>query len=139
MDKRRKYSVEEEEAKQAEFLKVLKEHNGIISYACDATGVTRSILARWRRDDVLFDGAYQDIIEDAVDFVEMQLFKHMKRGSTGAVIFYLKTKGKHRGYIERSEVDHRPPRVGQVDPTKLSNEALAEVLKAHDIKEHKKK
>lgn len=135
---RKKWDGEEEEAKQVEFLKALKEHNGIISYACDKTGVTRTVVARWRKQDVLFSGAFDDIVEDAVDFVEMQLFKHMKRGSTGAVIFYLKTKGKHRGYIERSEVDHRPPRVGQVDPTKLSNEALAEVLKAHDIKEHKK-
>ena len=134
---RKKFTGEEEEVKQAEFLKELKKHNGIISYACDATGVSRTVVNRWRKQDVLFSGAFDDIVEDAVDFVEMQLFKHMKRGSTGAVIFYLKTKGKHRGYIERSEVDHRPPRVGQVDPTKLSNEALAEVLKAHDIKESK--
>ena len=29
----------------------------------------------------------------------------MKDGSTSATIFYLKTKGKKRGYIERSELD----------------------------------
>ena len=29
----------------------------------------------------------------------------MKDGNTSATIFYLKTKGKKRGYIERSELD----------------------------------
>ena len=32
----------------------------------------------------------------------------MKEGSTSATIFFLKTKGKKRGYIERQEIDLSP-------------------------------
>ena len=42
--------------------------------------------------------------EIALDFVESELHKQIKKGSAGAAIFYLKTKGKKRGYIETTEV-----------------------------------
>ena len=34
----------------------------------------------------------------------VQLHKQIKKGNTTGTIFYLKTKGKKRGYIERTEV-----------------------------------
>ena len=44
----------------------------------------------------------------AIDFVESKMFKKIDKGDKGSeslMIFYLKTKAKHRGYIERQEVD----------------------------------
>ena len=41
----------------------------------------------------------------ALDFAESQLYKQIADNSTAATIFYLKTKGKHRGYIEKTEHD----------------------------------
>ena len=40
-----------------------------------------------------------------MDFAESQLHQQIKDGSVAATIFYLKTKGKKRGYIEKSELD----------------------------------
>ena len=40
----------------------------------------------------------------ALDFAESQLHKQIAKQSTAATIFYLKTKGKKRGYIERQEI-----------------------------------
>jgi hypothetical protein len=40
-----------------------------------------------------------------LDFAESQLFKSIQNGSDTATIFYLKCKGKKRGYIDRAEVD----------------------------------
>ena len=34
---------------------------------------------------------------------ESQLHKQILKGNTSATIFYLKTKGKNRGYVERHE------------------------------------
>ena len=41
----------------------------------------------------------------ALDFGETQLHAQIREGNTSATIFFLKTKGKRRGYIERSEMD----------------------------------
>lgn len=38
-----------------------------------------------------------------LDYAESRLFDLMATGELGAIIFYLKTQGKARGYIERSE------------------------------------
>jgi hypothetical protein len=40
-----------------------------------------------------------------LDFTEMELIKQIKAGNMTAIIFYLKCKGKIRGYIERSAVE----------------------------------
>lgn len=45
-------------------------------------------------------------LDIALDFAESELFKQIKEGNITGVIFFLKTKGKKRGYIERSEFDH---------------------------------
>lgn len=118
------------------FLIKLREYRGIQTRALEDMQITRSMVERWRSRDSDFDAAVIEIEETAIDFVEEQLFAHMKRGSTAAVIFYLKTKAKHRGYIERSELQVESNTLsGKVDPSKLSTEALKEILKTHEIKQ----
>lgn len=129
-----KYNREETELLKTAFLQELEKSRGVIKYACDATGLSRDMVSGWQQSDREFSQAFNDIIEGAIDFVESQLFAHMKRGSTAAVIFYLKTKGKHRGYVERSEVDTNPPAMANLDPSKLSDKALDEILENYEIK-----
>lgn len=38
------------------------------------------------------------------DMAEGELYKKIKNGDTTAIIFYLKTQAKERGYVERQEV-----------------------------------
>jgi len=57
------------------------------------------------KEDEEFAQAVKEIENIALDFAESQLHTQMKDGSTSATIFYLKTKGKKRGYVERSELD----------------------------------
>jgi hypothetical protein len=45
------------------------------------------------------------VVTIALDFGESQLHSQIEKGNTSATIFFLKTKGKKRGYIERSELD----------------------------------
>jgi hypothetical protein len=49
----------------------------------------------------------EEIVEEAravfVDFAEHKLREHIENGNLTATIFFLKTQGRHLGYIERPE------------------------------------
>lgn len=89
-------------------LQCLREHRGIIKYACEAVPVARQTFYDWCNNDPKFKRAYEDILEEQIDHVENKLMEAIESGGKGAVtaqIFYLKTKAKHRGYIEKIEND----------------------------------
>ena len=47
----------------------------------------------------------EDADESLLDFAESKLVEHINDGDITSLIFFLKTKGKKRGYVERSEYD----------------------------------
>lgn len=87
-------------------IEALESSLGVITTACKKVGVGRTTFYGWLEDDLEFKESVNDIQNIALDFVESQLFKQIKESNTTATIFYLKTKGKKRGYIERIEQDH---------------------------------
>ena len=85
-------------------LKALEEEHGVVSSACKKIGISRGAYYKlWNQDDK-FRQECDDIQEAAVDYVESQLFKQIEQGNITGQIFYLKTKGKHRGYIEKTQI-----------------------------------
>ena len=84
-------------------LKALEKSLGVVTTACNNAGVGRRTFYDWLSTDKDFADQVKDIQEVALDMAESQLHKQILDGSTSATIFYLKTKGKKRGYIERQE------------------------------------
>jgi hypothetical protein len=82
----------------------LEEAKGIVSEAWRSVGLARSTFYKWCTDDPEFKAAVADIQEVAIDYVEGKLFSLIENGDTAGTIFYLKTKGKHRGYVEKTEI-----------------------------------
>jgi|TARA_Y100000015_G_scaffold24829_1_gene23918 hypothetical protein len=78
---------------------------GIVTTACKQVGVGRTTYYQWLREDPEFKKAVADVKEVALDFAESQLHKQIQEGNTTATIFYLKTQGKARGYVERQEIE----------------------------------
>lgn len=74
---------------------------GIVSYACNAVHISRWTYYRWRKTDEEFRKKCDDIREDTVDVVESKLFNAIADGNITAIIFYLKTHAKDRGYVEQ--------------------------------------
>lgn len=85
-------------------LKALEESHGVVTTACSKAGVSRSAYYKiWNKDEN-FRKQVEEIQEAAIDFVESELFKQIKEGNITGQIFYLKTKGKHRGYVEKTQI-----------------------------------
>jgi hypothetical protein len=82
----------------------LEKSLGVVTTACKNVGIGRTIFYEWMKDDQDFENRVNEIQNIALDFAESQLHKQIGEGSTAATIFYLKTKGKKRGYIERQEI-----------------------------------
>lgn len=93
-----------EQTKKA-LLKALENSLGIVTTACKAVGIGRTTFYQYLKDDPEFAKAVKDIDEVALDFVETQNFQLIKEKNATAIIFYLKTKGKKRGYIEKVDTE----------------------------------
>jgi hypothetical protein len=91
------------DSKKRKAIEALEKSLGVVTTACKSLGMPRSTFYLWKKSDEEFAAAVQDIAEVAIDFAESHLHKQIKDGNTSATIFYLKTKGKKRGYIERVE------------------------------------
>ena len=85
-------------------LKALEKSLGVVTVACRKTEIPRSTFYKWMNEDEEFASNVQEIENIALDFAESKLHDQIGGGNTSATIFYLKTKGKKRGYIERQEI-----------------------------------
>lgn len=103
------------------FLDALEAALGVAQTAAKKTGLSRTQHYKWMKEDPEYKERVEEIADIALDFAESQLHKQMSQGSTTATIFYLKTKGKKRGYVERiehEEVGSREPiQVEIIDPS----------------------
>ena len=106
---------------KATMLESIEKTLGVITQAAKLAGITRQAHYQWMQQDPEYKAAVEAITEVSLDFAESKLFELMQGAfsqtvtrdgeivnikdapNTSAIIFYLKTKGKHRGYIERTE------------------------------------
>lgn len=87
-------------------IEALEKSLGVVTTAAKQAGISRDTHYRWLKEDEEYKQSVEELSDVALDFAESQLFKQIKDGNTAATIFFLKTKGKHRGYIERQEHAH---------------------------------
>lgn len=90
--------------KKASMLEALEKSLGVVTMATKAAGISRETHYRWLREDSEYKEKVDSIENIALDFAESQLHKQIREGNHVATIFFLKTKGKSRGYVERQEI-----------------------------------
>ena len=108
--------------KKNSMLKALESTLGVVTSACEIVGIDRTTHYRWLQEDEDYKSKVESLSDLAVDFAESQLFELIKGAhrevstpdgeviriqdapNTSATIFYLKTRGKKRGYVERTEL-----------------------------------
>jgi len=103
-------------------LEALEKSLGVVTTACRNAKVDRSTFYKYVNDDEGFAKSVKDVENVALDFVESKLHEQINGGVPSSTIFYLKTKGKKRGYVEREE------RVISIGLNSLSDEDLNEQI-----------
>jgi hypothetical protein len=104
-----------------QLIESLEKSLGVVTTACKSVGISRQTYYDYYNSDPDFKKKCDELENLALDFAESQLHKRIKDGSDAATIFFLKCKGKKRGYIERSEIDANVNMLGAVvDWTKPS-------------------
>ena len=98
-------SVQNTDKKKKDFLISLKKNNGNISEACESANIGRQTYYDWIEKDNGFKQDCENVQEALIDLAECKLIENIEGNENTAIIFYLKTKGKKRGYIEKQEID----------------------------------
>ena len=89
---------------KAAFLKAFSAKACNISEGCKAANVSRKVTYEWQEKDPQFKADMAACKAALIDMAESLLFRNMTEGDTTALIFFLKTQAKDRGYVERQEI-----------------------------------
>ena len=130
--------LEELEQRKQTFLEIYQKKGGIIYLACEAANVGRTTYYEWMKRDPQFAAAIKELDDYLLDFTESKLMAKIQSGNLTAMIFYLKCKGKKRGWVERQEVtgaDGIPlnPGVSTEEENRLRSLSVDDLKRIRDI------
>lgn len=133
MERKKKITLS---SKQKKYLEILQANFGIVSLACKALGISRGTHYNWVAKNEEFAQRVADIEESTIDFAESKLVQNINQGDTTSIIFFLKTKGKKRGYVERQELTGAEGGSlnvkADIDLSKLSSNEIVELARLND-------
>jgi hypothetical protein len=117
-------------AQKKAFLEAMARTFGNVTQAAKATGIHRTTPYKWQVADPSFakdftSGMYKEMLLDAIDAKLVKLA--IQDENPTALIFLAKTRGKKRGYVERTEHDFRGSILATVDYTRLSEATKQEL------------
>lgn len=94
-------------ANKKAFLEALSAKGGNVTMACKEIGIDRSAYYNWMEKDPKFKQKVEEVNESMIDFAESALKKQIQDGNVTAIIFFLKTRGRERGYVEKVQIDQK--------------------------------
>lgn len=116
---------------QLAFLELFARKAFNISKTCSSISISRNAFYDWLQNNLIFKNKFQELIEQELDEAE-EMHYYLRKGipqiengklsgwkkepDRQALEFFLKTKGKKRGYVEKSEFE-----VKQVEKSELDN------------------
>ena len=94
----------------AEVIEALRNAAGYVTVAAQKLNCDWTTVWRYMKRYPEVQRAYENIQEEYLDLSESKLIEAIKNGEAWAICFYLKCKGKKRGYIERAREDEETPK-----------------------------
>ena len=88
-----------------DILKMYDKKGCNITATCSAFGISRKTFYEWKAKKKKLAEGLEEIDESILDWAESKLKEHINNDDLQALIFFLRTKGKKRGYVEKTETD----------------------------------
>jgi hypothetical protein len=117
------------ELKIEQIERALRRTNGLQTPAARMLNVTVSAISQRIKRSKRLQQVVEEIVEGMLDRAENVVHYHLEQNNLTGAIFYLKTKGKARGYIEGQEIDLQ----GEVGITKIERVIVDVSPKAAEI------
>ncbi len=86
-------------------IKAVEKAHGLVGLAADMAGIHRNTVSKYIREFPTVAEAVEDARERLYDTVESKLYERIEAGDLTAIIFFLKTRCKDRGYTEKQDID----------------------------------
>src|SRR5262245_36413138 len=96
-----------ETLKPEQVAEALNATNGLVYLAAEKLGVHFATVYRYAQRYTLVRQAIDQQKGKRLDVAEAKLWQAVNKGESWAICFLLKTQGKERGYVERTEHEHR--------------------------------
>jgi hypothetical protein len=85
-------------------LEALEKTLGIVTPACKEVGLSRNQFYVYYNTDPDFKKSVDEIQDVTLDFAENQLLKKIREGSERSILFYMKYRGRKRGYNDSMDI-----------------------------------
>ena len=87
-----------------EVAKALEETGGIVTVAAARLGCARQTVSNYIQRYESVAQAREDGRDRSIDIAESMLMQQVRNGNITAIIYFLKTQGRHRGWNENDPV-----------------------------------
>jgi hypothetical protein len=87
-----------------QMIMAIRRHHGMVTQTAQALRCQRQTVLNYCRRYPEVAAALREERERVLDEAELALFDAIQRGEPWAIVFYLKTQGKSRGYSMRHEI-----------------------------------
>jgi hypothetical protein len=114
-------SKKQPEVYKAALLVALEKSLGIVTPACKEVGISRDRFYTYYNEDPEFKKKVDEINDIQMDFVENQLFKKIKDGSEKSIHFYMRYKGRRRGYNDALDITSAGLPITEIKLIKVKN------------------
>lgn len=114
------------ERNKKKLIESMEKSLGVVTTACKLAGLGRTTFYEYYNTDDNFKNSCDDIENIALDFAESQLHKQIKGGNPTSTIFFLKTKGKSRGYFEKQVNENINSGMLEIKVSDKLNKALSD-------------
>ncbi len=87
------------------FPKVLEKNRGRIYETCRELNISAETFYQWKKRDLAFKKACKEVEYKLVDYAENKLWEHIENGCVKSLLYFLKAKGRKRGWDAKVDPD----------------------------------